>query len=163
METRKRSLALTAGCIAVMLLASGLVPLGRGVRTAAASGAEPQFTIKLTSGLFSLPANAASVDWMVVNDGSQATPVRVTVFRYGVNQPRVAVPPGALTVTVNPGQATHNANSVGAGKPFVPGFYYEVVVETASPSLHPSVEIWSDMGGTAIAGTLIPPGEFIPL
>lgn len=163
MEPRKRRPVRTVACIAFILLTSVLTLMTSTRETATAKTPEPQFTTKLTSGLFSLPANAASVDWMVVNDGSQPTSVTVTVFRYGVNQPKVPVAPGPLTVTVNPGQATHNANSVGVGKPFVPGFYYEVVVESTSSSLHPSVQIWADMGGTAIAGTLLPPGEFIPL
>ncbi len=163
MEVRKRNLVMIACSLVLALLGSVLVPQGTSARPAAATAAEQQFTSKRTSGLFALPANAASVDWMVVNDGAQSQPVRVTVFRYGVNQPRTAVPPGPLAVTVGPLQATHNANSVGAGNPFVPGFYYEVVVESSSPSIKPSVEMWSDMGATALPGTLIPSGSFLPL
>lgn len=114
----------------------------------------------LTSGLFGLPANAQSVDWMVLNDSPIAQTFRVTVFKAGVG-PKTPVAPGTLTLTLAVNDVTHNANSVGPGKPFVPGFYYEVVVETDDLRLLPSVHIWQDYGNTVIPGTLISPGTFV--
>jgi len=114
----------------------------------------------LTSGLFGLPANAQSVDWMVLNNSPIAQTFRVTVFKAGVG-PKTPVAPGTLTLTLAVNDVTHNANSVGPGKPFVPGFYYEVVVETDDLRLLPSVHIWQDYGNTVIPGTLISPGTFV--
>lgn len=114
----------------------------------------------LSSGLFGLPANAKSVDWMIINNASTAQTFRVTVFKAGIG-PKSAVAPGTLTITLPANETTHNANSVGLGKPFVPGFYYEVVVETDDPAVLPSVHVWQDLVNTVIPGTLISPGTFV--
>jgi len=116
----------------------------------------------LTSGLFGLPANAKSVDWMVLSHATHPETFRVTVYRAGVG-PKTPVAPGALTLNLAPDESTHNANSVGPGKPFLPGFYYEVVVETDSRAILPSVHVWQDHGNTVISGTLISPGTFVEL
>jgi len=121
----------------------------------------PSFANKLSSGLFSLPANAKSVDWAVLNGGVIAQQFRVTVFKCGIGSAKVPVPPGPLTETINPGFTFHNANSVGPGKPFAAGFYYEVVIENNDTRLHPMVEVWQDFGGTVIPGTLIPSGVWV--
>jgi hypothetical protein len=115
----------------------------------------------LSSGLFSLPAGAHSVDWALVNDSAVSRNVRVTVYRHGVGVPRVTVAPGALTVTIAPEEATHNANSVGGGLPFQPGFYYEVVLETNSLRVLPVVNVWQDAGNTVIPGSAIPAGSWV--
>jgi hypothetical protein len=117
----------------------------------------------LSSGLFGLPAGAHSVDWAVANHSQLPRTVRVTVYKYGIGSPRAEVPPGALEFTVQPGEAFHNANSVGAGQPFVPGFYYEVVMEANSTLVLPAVHVWQDAGNTVIPGTLIPSGSWTPL
>ena len=118
--------------------------------------------ITLSSGLFGLPANAASVDWMVVNDSMINQTITVTVYRSGLGG-KVVVPPGAITTTIAPWGVTHNANSVGYSKPFKPGFYYEVIVETNHPNVLPSVHVWQDHYNTVIPGTLIPPGCWVKL
>ncbi|MDN5781305.1 MAG: hypothetical protein L0H23_04650, partial [Luteimonas sp.] len=59
-----------------------------------------------------------------------------------------------------PRASTHNANSVGPGKPFNEGGSYEVVIE-GSPRLTPSANVWQDMGNTIIPGTAIPPGAWV--
>lgn len=128
--------------------------------TRAPAPARAGYRYMLTSGLFGLPANAQSVDWMVLNDSPFALTFRVTVFKVGVGA-KSAVAPGALTLSLAPNEATHNANGVGTGKPFVPGFYYEVVVETDDLRLLPSVHVWQDQGNTVIPGTLISPGTFV--
>ncbi len=121
----------------------------------------PSYKFKLSSGLFGLPGNAASVDWAVVNNTATPQSFRVTVYKAGVDELKMVVPPGALTMSLDPGKVTHNANSVGANQPFVPGFYYEVVLETNSLSVMPTVSVWEDHGGKVIPGTTILPGVFI--
>lgn len=56
-----------------------------------------------------------------------------------------------------------NANSVGVSAPFVPGFYYEVVLEATDPNVLPSVHVWQDSVNIVIPGTLIPPGSWARL
>jgi hypothetical protein len=129
-------------------------------RELAAAAAPVCFRHVLTSGLFGLPANAQSVDWMVLNDSPGAEAIRVTVFRAGVG-PKTDVAPGPLTLTVNSMASTHNANSVGPGQPFVHGFYYEVVLETNDRRVLPSVHVWQDRANTVIPGTLISPATFV--
>ncbi|MGE5049854.1 MAG: hypothetical protein ACM3PC_14845 [Deltaproteobacteria bacterium] len=115
---------------------------------------------RVSSGLFSLPANAKSVDWMVINDAQAAQTFTVTVYKCGAG-PKTVVAPGPLSQTLKPGVASHNANSVGPGKPFEPGFYYEVVVDRDDHRLLPSVAVWSDFGNSEIPGTLISPAAFV--
>jgi hypothetical protein len=131
-----------------------------GVPISAAPALET-FSNTRSSGLFQIPVNAKSVDWAIVNNRADARKVRVTVYRCPVASPKVAVAPGPLTITIPGRTATHNANSVGPGKPFLPGFYYEVVVEDNDALVHPSVAIWEDFGGTTIAGTRIGPEGFV--
>jgi hypothetical protein len=118
----------------------------------------PPAPFKLSSGLFSLPANAVSVDWAVVNNDDEPQTVTVTVYKAG--NPRSVLAPGPLTHTIAPGAFVHNANSVGAGEIFVPGFYYEVVVETGSPNVLPAAQVWDNFANRAIPGTLIPAGSW---
>jgi hypothetical protein len=153
---------------AVVLLAAVTLALGArrmvsglGIEVVSTwAGDDREYDIRLSSGLFPLPANAASVDWTLVNTGTQTETARVTVFRHGGGQPVKEVPPGALIERVPAGRDTHNANSVVAGG-FELGFLYEVVVETDSRALRPTAAVWSDHGGTVIPGTRIPPEKFI--
>jgi hypothetical protein len=119
------------------------------------------YKIKLSSGLFGLPGNAASVDWAVINNAAKPQSFRVTVYKAGVDELKIAVPPGPLAISLEPGKVTHNANSVGNTEPFVPGFYYEVVLETNSLFLMPTISVWEDHGGRVIPGATILPGMFI--
>jgi hypothetical protein len=140
----------------------GLAEIKREIRAIEEKLTPPSGTSKLSSGLFGLPAGAASVDWMVVNDAATPQTFTVTVFKAGVG-PKTVVVPGALTFTLAPGESTHNANNVDFSGPFVPGFYYEVVVETSSPNVLPSVHVWQDHVNTVIPGTLVPPGSWVRL
>jgi hypothetical protein len=115
----------------------------------------------LSSGPFSLPAGAQSVDWAVVNDSSGSQTIRVTVYKCGLGEAKTAVAPGAIEMTLGPGFSTHNANSVGSV--FSLGFLYEVVVETNDKRTLPCVQVWQDHSGTVIAGTLIPAGNFVDI
>ncbi|MEZ4861708.1 MAG: hypothetical protein R3C14_10385 [Caldilineaceae bacterium] len=71
----------------------------------------------LSSGLFALPGNAASVDWAVVNNSPHTETFTVTIYQGGVGIQKTVVPPGALTETLEPDYVTHNANSVGPNAP----------------------------------------------
>ncbi len=122
-----------------------------------------RYTFKLSSGCFGLPGNAASVDWAVMNNAVTTQSFKVTVYRAGVDQLKTEVPPGALTMSLEPGKVTHNANSVGPGQPFEPGFYYEVVLESNSPFVLPTVCVWEDHGAKVIPGTTILPSAFVKI
>ena len=113
------------------------------------------FRFRLSSGAFSLPAGAASVDWNVLNGTDQPQPLRVSVFNWPIGARRVRLAPGPVELTLDPWTATHNANSV------EPGFPIEVVVQVNDLKILPTVEVWQDLGGTVIAGTRIGPGDFV--
>ena len=87
----------------------------------------------------------------------------MTVYEAGVKIVKKKTSPGSLTMTVEPFESSHNANSVGYEEPFRPGFYYEIIVETNTRRLLPSVQIWSNHGNAAIPGTLIGLGHFVDL
>ncbi len=120
-------------------------------------------TYRLSSGPFGLPADAASVDWTVLNDTNAPQEVRVTVFAAPIGQPKRELPPGPVEVTVAPWSATHNANSVGPGQPFEHGMPTEVVVRCNDTRVLPAVEVWCDHGATVVAGTRIGPRDFSSL
>jgi len=121
------------------------------------------YTHVLSSGLFSLPANAKSLDWAVINDAPSTQSIRVTVFRLPPRAAKTAVVPGSVTFDLKPAHSFHNANEVGVGKTFQLGVDYELVVETNDLRVLPSVRAWADSVNTAIAGTLISPGTFVDL
>jgi hypothetical protein len=114
-------------------------------------------TIKLSTGPFGLPRNAASVDWSVLNNSPIPQTITVTVFKVLIGQPKSIEPPGAITHTINPWEAFHNANKFDLGPD------YEVVVETSSPNVLPSLSIWEDSGNTVIPGASIPSGSWVRL
>lgn len=114
----------------------------------------------LSSGIFSLPQNAQSVDWAVLNNSPASQTIRVTVYKCVTGgTPKTSVAPGPLTKNLKPYTSTHNANSVGTV--FTRGFYYELVVETNDLRVLPSVHVWQDHTNTVIPGTLIPAGSFV--
>jgi hypothetical protein len=142
-------------------LGVAFVVLGSLTCLATPAFGQSQYKFALSSGLFLMPPKTASVDWAVVNNDLTMQKFTVTVYRHGVGVPRVAVVPGPLQFALNPTEATHNANSAGPGQPFEPGFYYEVILETDSPYVLPSVTAWPGHFGEAIPGTLIPPGSWV--
>lgn len=151
MSTRFR---LAAG--AVLLV--GLVQSGAAVGSAQAPST---YRYVLSSGPFGLPANAHSVDWKALNDSPVSQSVRVTVYNVRIGMAKTpVVPPGPRTYTLQPSFATHNANGVGAGKPFSVGGTYEVVVELNDRRVLPIVEVWSNSANTVIAGTRLSPQDF---
>jgi hypothetical protein len=130
---------------------------------AASASAQTTYRHAISSGLFSLPAGAHSVDWGLVNNSSLPQNVRVTVYRHPIGLPRVEVPPGPIARTLASTETYHNANSVGAGQPFEPGFYYEVIVELDSLRVLPLAQVWEDAAGTVIPGTAIAAGSWVKL
>jgi hypothetical protein len=143
------------------ILPFGLCTLSLLLAGCPSPGAELRY--ELSSGLFSIPADAKSVDWSVLNNTAETREVRITVYQVGVGTPKEPVAPGPLKIKIGPFQASHNANSVGHDQPFKGGYYYEVVVETNSLKVLPSVQVWSDLGNTVIPGTLIGPGQFVDM
>ena len=118
-------------------------------------------TRRLSSGPFNLPEDGAAVDWVMLNTGSSPADVTVTVYRYGIGIPRTIVAPGAVTMTIDPLSAVHNANDIPST--FEHGYYYEVVVETDSAAVRPGVHVWKDDVARVIPGTLIPSGSWTRL
>lgn len=134
----------------------------RAIEAAVAATPPPSGPLRLSSGLFGLPTAAQSVDWTVVNDSTTPQTITVTVYEAGVG-PKTVVPPGPLTVTIAPGEVTHNANSVSFSGPFRPGFYYEIILETSSPNVLTTATIWEAHIATIIPGTTISPGTWVRL
>lgn len=176
----KRSYILGATTVLAALLATGTATAARSGNSPLAEVlsllADPDFglqeikagldslappeTVSRSTGKFGLPMQAASVDWTVVNNSDTPQTFTVTVYRLRIGMAKVVVSPGPVTVTLEPGFTTHNANSVGSGLPFHVGGSYEVVIE-GSPRLTPSADVWQDMGNTVITGTTIPPGAWV--
>lgn len=125
--------------------------------------AELPYTTEVTSGPFLIAPQAASVDWVVVNNDGEPADIRITVYKLVLGGgPKSLTPAGRVSVTLNPGEITHNANSVGST--FLLGHYYEVVVESTSDNVHPNVNQWSTFGSSGfIPGTLIPAGDFVEI
>ncbi len=132
--------------------------------TVAQQRATKLFKHMLTSGPFQLPTAAVSVDWALINESTTTQAFRVTVFQYsvGIGMAKTVVPPGAIIDTLDPGFATHNANSVGPNLPFQLGFYYEVMVECDDLSILATVQVW-DASANTIPGTTISSGDFIEI
>lgn len=96
-----------------------------------------EYRSTLSSGLFSLPHGAESVDWAIVNNSTSVQQFRITEYQFDVSK-KVPVEPGPITNTVKPLHVFHNANSVGSQKPFTNGRDYEVVLEINSLKVLPS-------------------------
>jgi hypothetical protein len=73
-----------------------------------------------------LPQATHSLDWGLLNNDPNAQTVRVTVFKGPIGGVKAADPPGPLAITLQPGEASHNANNA------VGGWFYEIQVETNS-------------------------------
>jgi hypothetical protein len=126
--------------------------------------ASPAYKYVMSSGLFLLPGDAQSVDWAVINNSKTDQAFRVTVYKGNIGASKTTVAPGSLEFTLKPGFTSHNANSVGAPPlPFQVGFYYEVVVETNSSDVLPTVTVWKDHAARMIPGTTILPGNFVEI
>jgi hypothetical protein len=113
------------------------------------------YKYKYTTGPFLLPQNSGSLDWTLLNNDTTQQIARVTVFKCPVGSVKSPVAPGALMVTMGPGESTHNANE------YTEGFAYEVVVECNSQLVFPYVSVWPANFGVIIPGTGINSGSFV--
>ena len=116
-----------------------------------------KFKHRYTTGPFLLPQNSGSLDWFILNNDTTQQTARVTVFKCPAGMVKSAVAPGALVVTVDPGQSTHNANT------YPVGLAYEVQVECDSQLIFPYVSVWPANFGVVIPGTGINSGLFLSL
>lgn len=140
--------------------AHGLAEIKREIRNIEGAVVPPAGPFRRSSGLFGLPSTAHSVDWAVLNNSSVPQTFTMTVYQSGVGLKTVTAP-GPLTITLAPGETTHNANSVGIV--FHVGFYYEMVIESSTTDVMPSVTIWDTSIAQVIPGTLISPGTWVRL
>jgi uncharacterized membrane protein YqaE (UPF0057 family) len=119
------------------------------------------FRMVLSSGPFGLPAEANSVDWVVVNESPDTQAIQVTIWRLSMGYPRAKLSPGTISLRLSPGVATHDANPIGGGTTFQPGYYYEITVAANDRRVLPTVMVWIDRGAHAIPGTRIGPRDFV--
>jgi hypothetical protein len=110
-----------------------------------------------TTGPFLLPQDSGSLDWTLLNNDTTQQVARVTVFKCQVGTVKTPAAPGALLVTLDPGESTHNANE------YTEGFAYEVQVECNSQLVFPYVSVWPGNFGVVIPGTGINSGSFVRL
>ena len=116
-----------------------------------------EYKYRYTTGPFLLPQNSGSLDWILLNNDTTQQKARVTVFKCPVGTVKSPVAPGALVVTLDPGESTHNANE------YTEGFAYEVQVECNSQLIFPYVSVWPANFGVVIPGTGINSGSFVRL
>lgn len=116
-----------------------------------------EYKYRYTTGPFLLPQNSGSLDWVLLNNDTTQQKVRVTVFKCPIGSVKSPVAPGPLVVTVDPGEATHNANE------YTEGFIYEIQVECNSQRIFPYVSVWPANYGVVIPGSGINSGEFVSL
>jgi hypothetical protein len=114
-----------------------------------------KFKHRYTTGPFLLPQNSGSLDWTLLNNDTTQQTARVTVFKCPVGAVKAPMAPGALVVTLDPGESTHNANE------YPEGFSYEVQVECDSQLVFPYVSVWPANFGVVIPGTGINSGTFV--
>jgi hypothetical protein len=120
------------------------------------------YSYTLSSGLFQIPQNAASVDWAVVNDATTAQTFVISVYKAVLGGPKQLLMFGGGNGTLNSGVSTHSANSVGTGKMFELGYYYEMVLQANDKAVLATVCVW-DSAAKLIPGTRIGPGGFVPI
>ena len=116
-----------------------------------------EYKHRYTTGPFLLPQKSGSLDWTLLNNDTTQQRARVTVFKCPVGTVKTPVAPGALVVTLDPGESTHNANE------YPEGFAYEVQVECNSQLVFPYVSVWPANFGVVIPGTGINSGAFVRL
>jgi hypothetical protein len=114
-----------------------------------------RYKYRYTTGPFLLPQNSGSLDWYLLNNDTTQQQARVTVFKCPVGVVKSPVAPGALVVTLDPGQSTHNANT------YPEGYAYEIQIECNSKLLLPYVSVWPGNFGVVIPGANINSGMFV--
>lgn len=154
MTTRKPKGKKVANIIAGVLTTTAVNQLPGG---AVIGGLTIKYKYRYTTGPFLLPENSGSLDWTLLNNDTTQQRARVTVFQCPVGAVKTAMAPGALTVTIDPGRNTHNANE------YTEGFAYEVQVECDSQLIFPYVSVWPGHFGVVIPGTGINSGSWLRL
>jgi len=113
------------------------------------------YQFKYTTGPFSLPLDAHSIDWAALNNDCAQQTIRVTVFKCVTGHVKAAEPPGPLEITLDPGESTHNANAASGG------FLYEIQVECNSQLVFPYASAWSGAIADPIPGSVVKSAEFL--
>lgn len=109
----------------------------------------------LTTGPFALPASAKHIDWFVLNNDVAEQTFLVTVYRLGVGVAKAPDPPGTISITVDAGASTHNANAA------VGGFVYEIEIRTDSLLLMPYACAWPVPVSDPLPGSIITSSQWI--
>jgi hypothetical protein len=116
------------------------------------------FPNKRSSGLYSAPKEAKAIDWAVINGNfSVAHWIRITVYKCQAGSAKVAIA-GPTAVFLSATFTTHLTVQLTAA---IKSDYYEVVIEDEDLNMHPSVQLFCKYPAEPIAGTLIPPGDFV--
>jgi hypothetical protein len=113
------------------------------------------FRYTYTTGPFALPGNTHSLDWVVLNNDVAPQVIRVTVFKCNITGVKTADPPGPLSLTVDPGNTTHNANGA------IGGFIYEIQVETNSRRVFAYATAWPGAVSDPLPGSVVNSADFI--
>jgi hypothetical protein len=114
-----------------------------------------KYKFKYTTGPFTLPQNAQSIDWDVQNNDPKPQKIRVTVFKINILDLKTVEKPGPLEFVVDPGFSINNANKADAG------LIYEIQIECNSQLIFPYACAWPGQIADPIPGTVIKSAEFI--
>lgn len=114
-----------------------------------------KYKYKYTTGPFTLPQNAQSIDWSVLNNDPKPQKVRVTVFKCVVLDIKTTERPGPLEFVVDPGFLINNANKADGG------LIYEIQIECNSQLIFPHACAWPGGIADPIPGSVIKSAEFI--
>lgn len=114
------------------------------------------FPNKRSSGIFSAPKKAKSIDWTALNGNAMTSHwIRVTVFRCPIGATKVAIA-GPTAVFLDPKVSAHQEVPL----PHAHNDYYEVLFEDEDLNINPSVQLFRNYPDDVIEGSLIAPGDF---
>ena len=114
------------------------------------------FPNKRSSGIFSAPKKAMSIDWTALNGNAMTSHwIRVTVYRCPVGATKVAIA-GPTAFFLDPKVSAHQEVPL----PGNHSDYYEVFFEDEDLNINPSVQLFRKYPDDVIEGSLIAPGDF---
>lgn len=114
------------------------------------------FPNKRSSGIFSAPKNAKSIDWTALNGNAMTSHwIRVTVNKCPVGAAKVAIA-GPTAFFLDPKVSAHQEVPLPANH----SDYYEVFFEDEDLNINPSVQLFRKYPDEVIEGSLIAPGDF---
>lgn len=135
--------------------------VNRGPRGGSPPPPEPSsYPNKRSSGPFTAPKDAKFLDWAVLNGGTIAHWIRVTVHKCPVGAAKIIIA-GPTSVYLDTKFTAHLTASLSGGKPDRCGDYYEVLSEDEDLSMHPCVQLFRKYPKDVITGSLIPSGDFV--